>query len=129
MIRREVQMKLTKMSRAVMPGSANHRNTLYGGVLMDWMDETSGIAAKRFAESDVATVAVERIRFLKPIPVGVFLDVTAEVVKVGNTSLRVKVEAFIDGEPGEEDILAADAEFVYVVLDENGHPKKVGKSL
>ena len=62
--------KMTKMSRAIMPSMANFRGILFGGMLMEWMDEVAGITAKRFAGCEVATVAVEQIRFLKPVPVG-----------------------------------------------------------
>ena len=49
-----------------------------------------------FTECEVATVAVEQIKFLAPIPCGVFLDVCGEVVSVGNTSLKVQIEAWMD---------------------------------
>ena len=81
-------MKMTKMSRAIMPGMTNQRGILFGGQMMAWMDEVSGITAKRFTECEVTTVAVEQIKFLAPIPCGVFLDVCGEVVSVGNTSLK-----------------------------------------
>lgn len=119
-------MKTTKMSRAVMPSMVNARNTLFGGMLLQWMDEVSGIAARRFTESEVTTAAVEHMNFWKPIPLGAFLDVIGEVISVGRTSLRVKVTLLLDG---EEDSPAADAIFVYVAIDENGMPKPAGKTL
>ena len=126
-------LKITKMSRAIMPSEANHRGILFGGVLLQWMDEISGITAKRFTETEVTTVAVEKVRFLKPIPVGAFLDVEGSVISVGNTSLRIRVTAKLDddGKPadGEQEELAADAEFVYVALDDDGKPRKVERKL
>lgn len=126
-------MKITKMSRAIMPSVANQRGILFGGVLLQWMDEISGITAKRFTETEVTTVAVEKVRFLKPIPIGAFLDVEGSVISVGNTSLRIRVTAKLDddGKPadGEQEELAADAEFVYVALDDDGKPRKVERKL
>ena len=123
--------KTTKMSRAIMPFMTNQRGVLFGGKLLEWMDEVSGITAKRFAQSEVATVAVERVRFLKPIPLGSFLDVIGEVKEVGNTSIRVEIRAVIDtlssAEPTPDGDLAADAVFVYVALDNNGRPRKVDR--
>lgn len=123
--------KTTKMSRAIMPSMTNQRGVLFGGKLLEWMDEVSGIAAKRFARSEVATAAVERVRFLKPIPLGSFLDVIGEVKEVGNTSIRVEIRAVIDtlssAEPAPDGDLAADAVFVYVALDNNGRPRKVDR--
>lgn len=84
-------MKKEIMTKAVLQGDANARGVLFGGKLMQWMDELSGITAFRYAQGDVATVAVEKVAFLLPIPVGSFIDITAEVVHVGNTSLRVEM--------------------------------------
>ena len=52
-----MELPVTRMSRIVMPASTNDAGNLYGGRLLDWMDEVSGIAAKRFAHSEVMTVA------------------------------------------------------------------------
>lgn len=95
---------------------------------MAWMDEVSGITAKRFAECEVATVAVEQIEFLLPIPCGVFLDICGEVVSVGNTSLKVRVDVWMDLENGRIQ-KAAEGMFVYVALDKQGKTRKVGKTL
>lgn len=122
-------MKTTKMSRAVMPSMTNQKNILFGGELMKWMDEVSGITAKRFAQSDVSTVAVEQVKFYKPIPLGAFVDVIGTVAAVGNTSLRVQIRVLMDGEPEQEEILAAEAVFVYVALDEDGRPRKVDRGV
>ena len=124
----ESQIRTTKMSRAIMPGMTNQRGVLFGGQLMAWMDEISGLTAKRFAECEVATVAVEQIKFLAPIPGGVFLDVCGEVVSVGTTSMKVAVEAWMDVSYGQAQ-KAAEGMFIYVALDEQGRPRKVEKSL
>lgn len=94
---------------------------------MQWMDELSGIAAKRFDGGEVATVAVKEIRFLKPVPQGAFLDVTAQVIAQGNTSITVLVTAWMDKNGSDEQQEnAAEGEFVYVALDEQGNPRKAG---
>ena len=121
-------MESTTMSRAVMPGMANHRGILFGGTLMAWMDEVSGIAARRFAKTEVTTVAVEQIQFLQPVFVGDFVDVTGEVVSVGNTSLKVQIRVEADRKSGEK-TRAAKAVFVYVAVDGEGKSVKVGKTL
>ncbi len=71
---------------------------------------------------------MEQIKFLAPIPCGVFLDVCGEVVSVGNTSLKVQIEAWMDVSEGESKKVA-EGMFVYVALDEHGKPRKVGKTL
>ncbi len=123
-------MKASKMSRVVFLSDANQRGILFGGKLMAWMDEVAGVAAKRFACREVATAAVERMQFYKPIPVGTFLDVTGEVVSVGNTSMKVRVSVTADGpESGDGDILMAEALFIYVAVDDEGRPVRIERKL
>lgn len=119
---------ITTMSRAVMPGMANHRGILFGGELMAWMDEVAGIAARRFVGSEVITAAVEQMHFMQPVCIGDFVDVNGEVVSVGNTSLKVEVRVEADRN-SEKKGRSAEAVFVYVSIDEEGKPRKVGKSL
>ena len=103
------------------------------------MDELAGIAAKRFSAGDVVTVSVEQVSFLKPIPLGAFIDLEAKVEQAGNTSMQIGLEAGMDmrdaafleqvsmeeKRPGQ--VLAARGTFVYVAVDENGKPRKVRK--
>ncbi len=124
-----MESPITKMSRVVMPASINDSGNFYGGKLLDWMDEVSGIAAKRFAHSKVMTVGIEGIRFMRPMPLGSFIDINAEVVHVGNTSMKIKITVMMDQNQGEEQVQAAEAFFTFVAVDENGKPRKVGRTL
>ena len=118
------------MTRAVMGAMVNASGLLFGGELLAWMDELAGIAVKRFSGSDVVTVGVNQVSFLKPIPLGAFLDLEAQVTKVGNTSMEISLEAWMDErEPRVTKrtgrVLAAKSTFVYVAVDSEGKPKKV----
>lgn len=111
---------------------ANHRGVLFGGMLMEWMDEVAGIAAKRFTGTDVTTVAVEKMTFLKPIPIGAFIDVTGCVSGVGNTSVSISIKVIMDNASEEglgDGTLVAEATFIYVALDHEGKPRKVEQTL
>ena len=108
-----MELPVTKMSRIVMPASTNDAGNLYGGRLLDWMDEVSGIAAKRFAHSEVMTVGIESIRFMRPMPQGSFIEITV----------------MMDQDPEEEQVQTAEAFFTFVAVDENGKPHKVGRTL
>ena len=128
------------MTRAVMGAMTNAAGMLFGGELLSWMDELAGIAAKRFSGGDVMTVSVEQVSFLKPIPLGAFIDLEAKVEQVGNTSMHIGLEAWMDmrdaasleqvameeKRPGQ--VLAARGTFVYVAVDEKGKTRKVRKS-
>lgn len=118
------------MTRSVMLKMANSAGNLFGGTLMGWMDEVSGIAAHRFTGTRVTTAAVKNLNFRKPIPYGSVLQLEGRVVRVGHASMDVEVVAWL--EPEQEDqkpIRAADALFVYVSLDDEGKPKKIERTL
>ncbi|WP_281738959.1 acyl-CoA thioesterase [Acidaminococcus fermentans] len=118
------------MTRSVMLKMANSAGNLFGGTLMGWMDEVSGIAAYRFTWTRVTTAAVKAMNFYVPIPYGSVLQLEGRVVRVGNTSMDVEVVAWMEPEQEEQEpIRAADALFVYVSLDENRKPKKIQRSL
>ncbi len=74
------------MTRSVMLKMANSAGNLFGGTLMGWMDEVSGIAAHRFTWTRVTTAAVKAMNFYVPIPYGTVLQLEGRVVRVGHTS-------------------------------------------
>lgn len=118
------------MTRSVMLKMANSAGNLFGGTLMGWMDEVSGIAAHRFTWTRVTTAAVKAMNFYVPIPYGTVLQLEGRVVRVGHTSLDVAVTAWLELEQEEQELIrAADALFVYVSLDEKGKPKKIERTL
>lgn len=122
-------MKSSKMSIIVRPDMLNAWNKVFGGKMLEWMDEIGGMAALRFVGSDVVTVAVEQVNFLKPVYQAAMLDVVGAVVSVGSTSLKVRVEIMMDDLLGGADIKMAEGTFVYVAVDADGKPKKIGKTI
>ena len=122
-------MKTTKMSRKIIPEMLNARNVLFGGTMMSWMDEVAGITAERFVKADLRTAAVEKINFYLPVYQEARVDVTGEVIHVGNTSMKILITVWMDDVNGGADIKIADATFVYVAVDSEGKPKKIGKTL
>ncbi len=122
-------MKTTRMTKIVTATATNPLGVLFGGQLMYWMDEVSAIAACRFADDYAVTAGVDQIRFLKPVPMGAFIELISEIVSVGNTSMKVKVTVYMDRKGDQEPILVADAMFTYVAVDQDGKPKRIEKSL
>ena len=123
-----MELPVTKMSRIVMPASTNDAGNLYGGRLLDWMDEVSGMAQHPGCSRNHAN-GIESIRFMRPMPQGSFIDINAEVVHVGNTSMKIKITVMMDQDPEEEQVQTAEAFFTFVAVDENGKPHKVGRTL
>ena len=95
-IQRRTELSVTRVTKAVFPNTTNHHNTLFGGTALAWMDEVSFIAATRFCRLPLVTVSTDRIDFKHPIPAGSIVELVGSVIKVGNTSLQVQVDVFVE---------------------------------
>jgi acyl-CoA hydrolase len=115
----------TRIFKAVFPNTTNHYDTMFGGTAMHLMDEVAFITATRFTRKVCVTVSSDRIDFKKPIPAGTIVELIGRVTKIGNTSLDVKVELYIEQMYCENREKAISGNFTFVALDENKKPTKV----
>src|SRR5687767_15941951 len=86
----------TRIFKAVFPSTTNHYDTLFGGTAMQLMDEVAFIAATRFSRQRMVTVSSDKIDFKKPIPAGTIVELIGKVTYLGSTSLKIRVEIFIE---------------------------------
>lgn len=107
----------TKVFKTVFPGETNHYDTLFGGTALQWMDEVAFIAATRFTRERVVTVSSDKVNFKMPIPAGTIVELDAQVVKVGNTSLEVSVDVYREDMYQENRVLALHGNFIFVSID------------
>src|SRR6195952_805244 len=91
-----IQLAETRIFKAVFPNTTNHYDTMFGGTAMHLMDEVAFITATRFARKRMVTVSSDRIDFNKPIPAGTIIELVGSISHIGNTSLKVLVEIFIE---------------------------------
>jgi acyl-CoA hydrolase len=122
-----IQNSETRIFKAVFPGTTNHYETLFGGTALHMMDEVAFITATRFSRQTMVTVSSDKIDFNHPIPGGTIVELVGKVTHVGNTSLKVFVEIFVEHMYNEEKYLAIKGEFSFVALDENKKPTRVIK--
>ncbi|TCP15911.1 acyl-CoA thioesterase YciA [Nicoletella semolina] len=110
-----------------MPSDTNANGDIFGGWIMSQMDMGGAILAKELAQGRVVTVSVESMSFLRPVAVGDVVCCYGKCIKVGRTSLKVKVEVWIkkvaDG-IGER-YCVTEALFTFVAIDKNGKPRPV----
>ncbi len=97
------------------------RARLFGGQLMSWIDITGAVAARRYTKSNVTTVCVDHLTFLKPAYMGDTVVQEAYVTWTGKTSLEVRVDTFVEKLDGARE-LTNSAYVVYVALDEDDRP-------
>jgi len=111
----------TRIFKAVFPNTTNHYDTLFGGTAMHMMDEVAFITATRFTRKRMVTVSSDRIDFTRPIPAGTIIELIGTVSHIGNTSLKVQVEIYIEEMYSFEREKAITGTFTFVAIDENKH--------
>lgn len=100
----------------------NGQGRLFGGRLLEWIDEIAGIAAMRHAGMNVATVSIEHLEFKKPAYLNDTLVMIANVTHVGRTSIEVRVDTYLeDRETGLRRSINR-AFLTEVCIDENEKP-------
>ena len=124
-LEKKIKLSETRIFKAVFPNTTNHYDTLFGGTAMHVMDEVAFITATRFTRKTCVTVSSERIDFKKAIPAGTIIELIGSVSKIGNTSLDVKVEIYIEQMYSDIREKAITGNFTLVALDENKKPTKV----
>ena len=122
---------MTDLERApilrVMPGPAdiNANGHIFGGWVLSQMDIAAGIVASRRAHGPVATIAIEAMKFLQPIHLRDLISVYAEIERVGQTSMGVRIEVIAERDLGETEIKVTEGLFTFVALDEANRPRPV----
>lgn len=110
----------------MMPRDANYLGTIFGGVILSSLDLAGAVEAHQHSDRKLVTVAMHEVKFLAPVFVGDLVSFYTETLKIGHTSLtvRVTVEAKRAKTP-HETVRVTQAEIVYVAIDEAGNPVPV----
>lgn len=126
-IEEKIQAAETRVFKAVFPNTTNHYDTLFGGTAMMMMDEVAFITATRFSRQYMVTVSSDRIDFTKPIPAGTIVELIGSITHIGNTSMKVRVDIFVEQMYSEHREKAVSGEFSFVAIDENKKPTPILK--
>lgn len=113
----------------VQPTDVNNLGTAHGGNVVKWMDEIGAMSAMRHAGVSCVTARINSLDFERPIPQGDTCIVESYVYAVGNTSLRVRLQAFRENPRTGEREKTTDSYFVFVAVDEAGTPTSVPELL
>ncbi|MGY3437642.1 MULTISPECIES: acyl-CoA thioesterase [unclassified Marinovum] len=108
-----------------MPADTNVSGDIFGGWVLSQMDMAAGIVAGERAQGRVATIAVDAMKFIRPVKVGDVLCVYCHVARQGRTSMGIEVEAWVRrGRFGGREKVT-EAIFTFVAIDEDGKPRVV----
>jgi acyl-CoA thioesterase YciA len=108
-----------------MPSDANPYGDIFGGWLMGQMDLAAGSVASRHSGGRAVTIAAEGMKFHAPVLVGDEVSVYATLVRVGNTSMTIEVEAWRRARHMEDATKVTQARFVFVATDKDRKPRTV----
>lgn len=112
-----------------MPKDTNPNGDIFGGWIMSHVDLAGSIVAAARIRGRMATVAVNQFTFKHPVYVGDLVSIYGRVERVGNTSLTVYAEVYVQrstiGRFSGEIVRVTDASVTYVALDDNGRPTPI----
>ena len=91
---------------------------------MEWIDVVAGVVARRHSNSEVTTASVDNLQFKSPAYVNSTIILIGKITYVGNTSMEVQVETYVESLTGERKLVNR-AYVVMVALDEQERPKQV----
>lgn len=111
-----------------MPADTNPAGDIFGGWLMSQMDLAAGTLAALTSKGRSATVAVDAMKFHRPVKVGDEVSLYASIEAMGRTSMRIHVEAWRRERHDEISEQVTEATFTFVALDASGRPRPVVES-
>ena len=108
----------------VRPNHLNGANRLFGGILMQWIDEAAGIVAKRHCGGNVTTASVDNLTFLHGAYQNDMIVIKGKMTWVGSSSMEVCVDTYVENLHGERDRIN-NAHFMMVALDKDDRPMQL----
>jgi acyl-CoA thioesterase YciA len=112
----------------MMPKDTNAHGTIFGGVILSYIDQAGAVEAKRQGAGFIVTVAMREVVFHEPVYVGDLVSFYTRLIRTGRTSMTIAVEVF--SQPGEgvgNRVKVTEAEVTYVNLDKNRRPVPIAR--
>lgn len=113
------------LQTVAMPSYANVYGDIFGGWLVSQMDLGGAILAHQRAKNRVTTVAIDRMRFIKPVYIGDLVCCFANVQKTGRSSITIDMQVWVIRMRIHEKVQVAEGVFTYVAIDEKGKSKAI----
>jgi len=106
----------------MMPRDTNPMGTIFGGIILSYIDQAGVVEAHRHTDKQLVTVAMHEVKFIAPVFVGDLVSFFVELVRIGTTSITVRVTVDAKrGAPPHDTCRVTQAEVVYVAVEKPGH--------
>lgn len=115
----------------MMPKDTNALGTIFGGIILSYIDQAGAVEAHRHGAGRLVTVAMREVEFHAPVFVGDLVSFWTETLRLGRTSITVRVTVEVERRtPGRGDepgrVKVTEAAVVYVRVDSNNRPLPLG---
>jgi acyl-CoA thioesterase YciA len=112
----------------MMPRDTNAHGTIFGGVILSYIDQAGAIEARRQGVGLMVTVSMDKVVFHEPVMVGDLVSFWTETLRIGKTSITTKVvvEVIRAHDPGKR-VTVTEAQVVYVQIGDDRKPKAIAR--
>ena len=111
----------------MMPKDTNALGTIFGGVILSYIDQAGAVEAHRTCPGRIVTVSMHEVVFHAPVFVGDLVSLFTRTIRVGNTSVTVDVLVEAERGPGGPRVKVTEAEVVFVHVGQDGRPLPIAK--
>jgi acyl-CoA thioesterase YciA len=109
----------------MLPRDTNAFGTIFGGVILSYIDLAGAIEARRHYSHRFVTKAMREVAFVAPVYLGDLVTFFTRVARIGNTSITIDIDVEAErlgAEGNRQTVKVTEAEVIYVAVDENGTP-------
>ena len=122
---RTVSHSVVQMTELVLPSHTNALGTIFGGIIMSWVDIAAAICAQRHSSQPVVTASIDALNFVAPVHLGWVVNLRASLNYAGKTSMEVGVRVEAENPITGEKFHTASAYLTFVAIGSNGKPRAV----
>ena len=126
---KRVDESLTEETHILFPRALNNAGRLYGGQLLEWIDELAGIVARRHSGHEVVTASIDNMDFKAGAYLGDTVYIRGYLTYVGRTSMEVRIDSYVEDLKDGKRRMINSAFFVMVAVGEDGSPVEVPQLL
>lgn len=117
------------MTEMVLPSHTNALGSIFGGVIMSWIDIAAAICAQRHCNNTVVTASIDALHFVQPVYKGWIVNLKASLNYAATTSMEIGVRIDAENPITGETFHTATAYLTFVAIDANLKPVPVPKLL
>lgn len=123
----EIRGRVPTLRTFPMPADSNYAGDIFGGWILSQMDLAGGAKAYEYVGGRVVTVGIEAMTFHSPAFIGDEVSFYTDIVKVGKTSITVKIDSWACRRESREYAKVTEGLFTFVHINNNRQPVEISK--